>query len=254
MNMLIEEKAKTILKESCNRRAIAVFESGEKRELRIFKSSIGNYCYKPTRRRNSGYPLSTLDGVVDLLPITAFKRKSEPDIWYDSWDKVKQRLEKSKLWPDYLVDVKTALNVGYEKIHQAYKQYWVANKGPDYKQNNEINAMKIDEIDPRLVSYKDGIRCVNTRIVWDMSHKAKVKKMKFYKDAAYNQNILDRIAIAMLEKKQCFESGSNGYDISFEYSPDKGDKAWYSEEFKGCGNGHYYLALDATHALFHEDD
>lgn len=31
-------------------------------------------------------------------------------------------------------------------------------------------------------------------------------------------------------------------------------RVWYSEEYKGCGNGHYYIAIDATHAMFREDD
>jgi hypothetical protein len=30
--------------------------------------------------------------------------------------------------------------------------------------------------------------------------------------------------------------------------------AWYSEEYRGCLNGHYYLMFDATHAIFYEDD
>ena len=30
--------------------------------------------------------------------------------------------------------------------------------------------------------------------------------------------------------------------------------AWYSEEYKGCLNGHYYIALDEKHVWFYEDD
>ena len=47
--------------------------------------------------------------------------------------------------------------------------------------------------------------------------------------------------------------GRSSYDVSFSYDP-KLQHAWYSEEYKNCGNGHYYLALDETHALFYEDD
>ena len=31
-------------------------------------------------------------------------------------------------------------------------------------------------------------------------------------------------------------------------------KAWLSKEYKNCGNGHYGLLFDATHAIFYEDD
>ena len=40
---------------------------------------------------------------------------------------------------------------------------------------------------------------------------------------------------------------------TFEYKADK-NKAWYSEEYRGCGNGHYYIAIDENTALFIEND
>lgn len=43
------------------------------------------------------------------------------------------------------------------------------------------------------------------------------------------------------------------YDTSFEYNAEK-KMAWYSEEYKNCGNGHYYFALDNSTALFCEND
>lgn len=45
----------------------------------------------------------------------------------------------------------------------------------------------------------------------------------------------------------------HGYDNSIEVSGEKG-KAWLSREYRGCGNGHYYLLLSPTHAVFYEDD
>ena len=47
----------------------------------------------------------------------------------------------------------------------------------------------------------------------------------------------------------------NGYDNTVEIANRDGKKlAWYSEEYRRCGNGHYYLMFDATHAIFYEDD
>ena len=31
-------------------------------------------------------------------------------------------------------------------------------------------------------------------------------------------------------------------------------RGYYSEEYRNCGNGHYYLLFDATHAIYYEDD
>ena len=47
----------------------------------------------------------------------------------------------------------------------------------------------------------------------------------------------------------------NGYDNSIELNFNKEEaRGWYSEEYKNCGNGHYYFLLDETHAIFAEDD
>ena len=64
------------------------------------------------------------------------------------------------------------------------------------------------------------------------------------------------------EVAQCIKNGTsfhrrwtNGYDNSVEIANRNGEKlAWYSEEYRECGNGHYYLMFDATHAIFYEDD
>jgi hypothetical protein len=64
------------------------------------------------------------------------------------------------------------------------------------------------------------------------------------------------------EVAECIKNGrdfsrrwENGYDNSVEIANRNGEKlAWYSEEYRGCGNGHYYLMFDATHAIFYEDD
>lgn len=47
----------------------------------------------------------------------------------------------------------------------------------------------------------------------------------------------------------------SNYDYSFEFVVREGVKrAWWSEEYKGCGNGHYYLALSERLAVFAEND
>lgn len=57
-----------------------------------------------------------------------------------------------------------------------------------------------------------------------------------------------------MEKKESVRFSTRvNYDVSFEYDADK-NKAWYSEEYRNCANGHYYLAIDENTALFYEDD
>lgn len=85
---------------------------------------------------------------------------------------------------------------------------------------------------------------------------SKIKKMTFHKGKEYKgitESILEEIKASMKNKIPYSVKGKNGYDVSFQYDP-KSQKAWYSEEYKNCGNGHYYLALNDRYAIFYEDD
>lgn len=67
----------------------------------------------------------------------------------------------------------------------------------------------------------------------------------------YNEEVQRAIA----EKRDYHRRWTNGYDNDLEIRFDNDyPRAWYSEEYRNCGNGHYYLLFDATHAIFYEDD
>lgn len=61
---------------------------------------------------------------------------------------------------------------------------------------------------------------------------------------------------AIKNKSEHYHRWVKGYDnsISCNIGADGQMRAWYSEEYRNCANGHYYLALDAKHALYCEDD
>lgn len=64
------------------------------------------------------------------------------------------------------------------------------------------------------------------------------------------------IARALAERRDFSAHASNGRDYSVEVKrQDDGTiKAWYSSEYRGCGNGDYYLLLNPTTAVFCERD
>ena len=83
---------------------------------------------------------------------------------------------------------------------------------------------------------------------------------KCWKSIAY-QSKFDRewhnsqIEKAIAEKSNYHRRWTNGYDNTIDIVFDEnGSRGWYSEEYRNCGNGHYYLLFDATHAIFYEDD
>ena len=80
-----------------------------------------------------------------------------------------------------------------------------------------------------------------------------IKTMNFDKyDREFQKKLL---AENIANKVNISHRWVNGYDNSYEVRFDKDfPRAWYSEEFRGCGNGHYYFLLDNCHAIFGEDD
>jgi hypothetical protein len=205
-------------------------------------------------RKRYGYYPDWKEYVSVIFPE---KKASENDKWVRSWKNVLNRLEKSGLWEDVAKDVHIALDVGYDKMKQAYTQYWERHDYKNLTEENRTNSEKIKEIDERLVGYReDGTIYADTSIIWYMNKIAKVKKMHFGKKWSNDTKLAD-IENALKNKQAITISTdgrfTNGYDVTFNYQPED-NKAWYSEEYRGCGNGHYYLALDATHALFYEDD
>ena len=221
---------------------------------RLARSSQGYVMVMHPDRKRYGFYVTWSSFKCIIFPE---KKATENDKWVYSWTNVLNRLEKSGLWEDVANDVRIALSVGYDKIKQAYNIDNEYDNILDYAENNKQQAIKIQAIDARLVgSREDGTLYVDTSIVWYMYKIAKVKKMHFGKKWLNDKELAD-IANALENKLPITVSTdgrfTNGYDVSYNYQPED-NKAWYSEEYRGCGNGHYYLALDATHALFYEDD
>lgn len=158
-------------------------------------------------------------------------------------------LKESNLWKDTLKEMELALSIGYDTLKKAYD---ITNQkfSEDYYENQKIIVQKIKELEPRLINTNDGVESYNTKVLWYLVNPLKVKRMNFGNN---NEAELEQIQKALNTKTRYTTTGRTSYDVSFEYNPTV-DRAWYSEEFKGCGNGHYYLALNHEYAVFYEDD
>jgi len=237
-------KAESIIANG-TRRVKVRYNDGTYSVLRIFKSTTGNICEFKKGSNRTGWHLN-FQNIVDINPI--IPKKTQADKWKDAWEKVVSRLEKSGLWENVLPNIKLALNMGYDRVKKAADDYWHITYGSD----RDVKIKAYLEKYPELSKENDNKELyVNTEVIWFCGSSPKVKKMRFCK---YNNEFyLQAIQKAMLNKSKHSASGRFHYDISFEYNPET-NRAWYSEEYKGCGNGHYYLALDATHAIYYEKD
>ena len=242
------QEALKIIRDGSNKITV-IMRNGVKETIRVFRMDETVYRYKKGSAHR-GYQFSFYD-VVKVLPVLT--RKSKNQKWADGWKKVKSRLQKSGLWEEIVKDIDIALDVGFETVVAAYR-FTLENPAEiqhlPYEEREKIKNAAFKEKFPKLTMASG---CTNASIIWYMNVIPKVKKMRFDKQTCHNDFILSQIKNAMDKKMEYRTSGVCQYDISFSYKPDE-KKAWYSEEFRGCGNGHYYLALDETHALFYEDD
>ena len=91
---------------------------------------------------------------------------------------------------------------------------------------------------------------IDTRYIWEFSE-CNLKSMYFGK--YQNSHVKEEFKRAIEQKRDYHYCTRTSYDVSLEYNAAK-NMAWYSEEYRNCGNGHYYIALDHSTALFVEDD
>lgn len=185
------------------------------------------------------------------------KPDKEKRKWEHNVNRVIKTLEKSGLWADILETYKNLKILGYDEKNRIYDEYdkverheWKDGKCYNTAEyNNWLSGLEAKY--PFLIDRdEENRKYLKTSYIWELS-RATLKPMYFGK--WNNTEEKGIIARCITDKKSyhCFHTVS--YDVSFEYNAEKG-KAWYSEEYRGCGNGHYYLALDNNLALFCEDD
>lgn len=177
------------------------------------------------------------------------KPDKEKRKWEHNVDRVIKTLEKSGLWDNILAVYKNLKILGYDKKLELYDKCYQYNNNEDEYQKW---LTEIEKEYPFIVGYDEEHKrkYIHTDYIWELS-RAELKSMYFGKwaNATKKKEIAEH-----LENKKNFSFGSRvNYDVSFEYDAER-NKAWYSEEYRGCGNGHYYLALDNNLALFCEND
>lgn len=188
--------------------------------------------------------------------------------WERRVKNVVKKLSASGLWPEIKKRFEELLEIGYERRKALKHVYWERDEdnlqdlmsGIINKRDGAVEQYNVaferlygkfmNEIPFAFSKSENGVWHVNTDYLYEMSD-AKTKSMYFGKWS--NARIKGEIQQAFAEKRRYSNRARTSYDVSFEYDPDR-NKAWYSEEYKDCGNGHYYIAIDANTALFCEDD
>ena len=264
-----------------------VAKYGKGAKTRGYELSMTSYF-----KSNDNY--NRLFSIDRLERITHTKRFTEQEKFHRDCAKILNHLNKYNLWTDLKRDVKIMDILGLDLSRELYKGYYSYLRDKDVNgnikrivRNNELAKIVKDrfkdckDIDLKNYVYEqvDIIENLSDRTVkneytedykpytgmiyhtnlsglaseFDIVHNCKIVKMRLSRHNDYNNDRLPLITKAMNNKESITLSGRVDYDVSFEYNAEK-NKAWYSLEYKNCGNGHYYLALNDTHAIFCEDD
>lgn len=166
---------------------------------------------------------STINNWTSVVPLITQNGIREKQ--YKTLKKVIEILDKSGLWVE--------LNNGFKKLYSLGFDVFCQYCTLDYngRSNFEKENNCLISMDSLPQTLKRGIKT----IVFESKTRKEI------------------VSDALNNKRQICETWRKSYDNSFYYYPEKG-VAYYNEEYKGCANGHYYLAIDASHAIFAEDD
>lgn len=179
--------------------------------------------------------------------------KDETTAWRRRMKNVVKALSESGLWPEIRERFENMLAWGitWEEKREIASLYWDNHWKENIPAEAEEKITGYSKKYPGIV-YKneDGKWYFDTDYLFEMSA-CITKSMYFGK--WNNRQEKDIIAQRLRDKQDYSCSHRVSYDVSFEYKADK-NMAWYSEEYRDCGNGHYYLACNNSVALFCEDD
>ena len=229
---MTHDELKQIIENNKNVKEFNVIDiTGKLTKMRLFISSQGVLCYFPRGKRTYGYALESaiISCIQSCNPII----KDEFMIVKRFMKNVIKYLSASGLWK-YIKD-------DYTKILEQGDEYLKKAISLDFSEQRQflqetigVESFHVDNI---VYSALKGIKTINY-------------------DKYEREYRREKIGEIIKNKANGRFYWRNGYDCRVQFAND-GDECylgWYSEEYVGSGNGHYYLALDEKRAIFCEHD
>lgn len=238
--------------EACKNRFRVTFTNGTTEIKRLFTNS-GMVCEYGKGRRTYGH-YAYIDNWQSLEPVKAAPKYSYT-MFHRNTTKAAALLAASGLWPDMQkrMEVMSKMTEAeYNALLDIYEKCW------DYTSMSEEqrNTMR-QAFDSFFTSRGVSGDFYHFK---QLSEKSQIISIPFGKDGNYERRM---VANHLEQAQQSAADYDDGFGVrwygSYDYSVSVSKKdgvlrGWYSAEYKGCGNGHYYLLLDATHAIYGEDD
>lgn len=202
---------------------VVTLSNGEKINVRLFVyQNTPCMCRKGKRCGDYIYSYD----IKDWVDIRVKNEISKERKYKNFFKNCVKYLEQSGLWSEMLEDFKLILS------------------------NNELfNYILESESTENYSTFKNKLKEYGMNSTWVDCYITTIQKG--IKHVRFNKYEREYIINNFNNEDKFSLRWKNGYDCTLSKQD---GKAWYSEEFVGCLNGHYYLALDAKHAIFCEND
>ena len=213
-----------------------VVVNGNVEKKRLFVSSRGELCEYIKRSKRYGYPLNDYQ-VCHWESITPCKQTDDLTKIKNFMNKVVKYLNKSGMWSMIKTDYEIILAQGDDFLADLINSSWTDKRDKLHKLAVSLGRDSLSfHCDSIVDTARKGIKSVN----YDR----------------YGREIYKPIVKSAIENKTTtMHKWRKGYDNSVEVRMNNDILCgWYCEEYKDCGNGHYYLLLDECHAFFYEND
>ena len=235
--MTLQEIREIVKNEHAKQYRVSLISGGSK-IVRLWLHEDGRIAIMGKGKKKWGHELSSWDGFEDWATLRLVEHKPS-----DKVRLVKKRaqdalkyLTQSGFWPDIKKEIEYFLeNVDIEEFCK------------DMEKNSYKNFYCQREEGQKYAW------CSTHQVFESFCSKTCWKSIAYDKwnRKRYNADVEKAIA----NKENYSRRWTNGYDNTLEITfNDDYPRGWYSCEYRGTGNGHYYLLFDATHAIFYEDD
>ena len=219
------------IKNNNGERFVVTFTNGKTEIKRLFISTCGDICEFIPRSRKRGRMISVNN--FENIVLKPKNVKSGVEICRANLNKIIKYLTASGFWKPMLQGAIYLSKLSDEELSSMC--CW-----------DKYHQVMSDELSQQGVRWF-GCECFNNLFA------VKIKTMNFDK---FDKAHITRLIQESIANKRNFNyKWRKGYDNSLEIRfGEPYSRAWYSEEYKDCANGHYYFMLDATHVLFGEND
>ena len=218
----------------------AVKQDGKSEIVRLFQKNGAVYRFAKGRRK-FGYPVFDYEDWVKLTAVDENEKTNE-QIAARMIKRAKDAvgyLNESGFWGGLKAELEYFLQheeLALEIVKDSANMGWFDNVYSQRGEGKKYSWMRTSEVFGSMMSKKCWMP-----IPWG--------GMKEYAVSLYNK--------AQESGEREVFRWTSGYDVTYaigEREEGKDRCAWLSLEYRNCGNGHYGLLLDATHAIFYEDD